>query len=31
MENDQIKAAIRRAVKAAADRSRELGDELGRG
>ncbi|MEQ1772475.1 MAG: pyrroline-5-carboxylate reductase [Burkholderiales bacterium] len=31
MEGDQIKAAIVRAVKAAADRSRELGDELGRG
>ena len=31
MEGDQIKAAIVRAVKAAAERSRELGDELGRG
>jgi len=31
MESDQIKAAIVRAVKAAADRSRELGDELGQG
>ncbi len=31
MENDHIKAAIVRAVKAAADRSRELGDELGCG
>ena len=31
MESDQIKAAIVRAVKAAADRSRELGDELGCG
>ena len=31
MESDQIKSAIVRAVKAAADRSRELGDELGRG
>ena len=31
MENDHIKTAIERAVKAAADRSRELGDELGRG
>jgi pyrroline-5-carboxylate reductase len=31
MEGDHIKAAIVRAVKAAADRSRELGDELGRG
>jgi pyrroline-5-carboxylate reductase len=30
MEHDQIKSAIVRAVKAAADRSRELGDELGR-
>ena len=30
MESDQIKTAIMRAVKAAADRSRELGDELGR-
>ena len=30
MEADAIKAAIGRAVKAAADRSRELGDELGR-
>ncbi len=31
MEGDQIKAAIVRAVNAAAARSRELGDELGRG
>jgi pyrroline-5-carboxylate reductase len=31
MEADHIKSAIVRAVKAAADRSRELGDELGRG
>ncbi len=31
MESDHIKSAIVRAVKAAADRSRELGDELGRG
>jgi pyrroline-5-carboxylate reductase len=31
MEGDHIKAAIVRAVKAAAARSRELGDELGRG
>lgn len=31
METDQVKAAIVRAVKAAAQRSRELGDELGRG
>jgi pyrroline-5-carboxylate reductase len=31
MENDKIKAAIVRAVKAADERSRELGDELGRG
>lgn len=31
MEADAIKAAIGRAVKAAAERSRELGDELGRG
>lgn len=31
MENDNIKAAIVRAVKAAAERSRELGDELGHG
>jgi pyrroline-5-carboxylate reductase len=30
METDGIKNAIIRAVKAAADRSRELGDELGR-
>jgi pyrroline-5-carboxylate reductase len=30
MENDRIKAAIVRAVKAAAARSYELGDELGR-
>jgi pyrroline-5-carboxylate reductase len=30
MESDKIKAAIVRAVKAAADRSRELGGELGR-
>ncbi len=30
MEADAIKAAIGRAVKAAADRSRELGDELGK-
>ncbi|HTE15871.1 MAG TPA: pyrroline-5-carboxylate reductase [Burkholderiales bacterium] len=30
MEADKIKAAISRAVKAAAERSRELGDELGR-
>jgi pyrroline-5-carboxylate reductase len=30
MENDRIKAAIVRAVKAAAARSHELGDELGR-
>ena len=29
MENDKINAAIMRAVKAAAERSRELGDELG--
>jgi pyrroline-5-carboxylate reductase len=29
MEGDHIKAAIVRAVKAAADRSRELGNELG--
>ena len=31
MESAQVKAAIIRAVKAAAARSRELGDELGRG
>jgi pyrroline-5-carboxylate reductase len=31
MENDKINAAIMRAVKAAAERSRELGDELGQG
>lgn len=31
MEGDAVKAAIVRAVKAAAGRSRELGDELGRG
>jgi pyrroline-5-carboxylate reductase len=31
MEADNIKAAIGRAVKAAAERSRELGDELGQG
>ena len=31
MEADKIKTAIGRAVKAAAQRSRELGDELGRG
>ncbi|MBM3342096.1 MAG: pyrroline-5-carboxylate reductase [Betaproteobacteria bacterium] len=31
MQSDNIKAAIGRAVKAAAERSRELGDELGRG
>ena len=31
MESDHIKSAIVRAVKAAAGRSRELGDELGRG
>jgi len=31
MENDKIKNAIIHAVKAAAARSRELGDELGRG
>ena len=31
MEADAIKAAIGRAVKAAAGRSRELGDELGKG
>jgi len=31
METDGIKNAIIRAVKTAADRSRELGDELGRG
>lgn len=31
MEGDKIKDAIVRAVKAAATRSRELGDELGRG
>lgn len=31
MEADNIKAAIGRAVRAAAQRSRELGDELGRG
>jgi pyrroline-5-carboxylate reductase len=31
MESGQIKSAIVRAVKAAADRSRELGEELGRG
>ena len=31
MESAHIKSAIVRAVKAAADRSRELGDELGRG
>ena len=31
MEADHIKAAIARAVKAAAERSRELGDELGQG
>lgn len=30
METDRVKAAIVRAVKAAAERSRELGDELGR-
>lgn len=30
MEADAVKAAIGRAVKAAAERSRELGDELGR-
>jgi pyrroline-5-carboxylate reductase len=30
MQNDGIKDAIARAVKAAAERSRELGDELGR-
>jgi pyrroline-5-carboxylate reductase len=30
MEADHIKAAISRAVQAAAERSRELGDELGR-
>ncbi len=31
MDADHIKSAIVRAVKAAAERSRELGDELGRG
>jgi pyrroline-5-carboxylate reductase len=31
MEADHVKAAIRRAVKAAAARSRELGEELGQG
>ncbi len=31
MEADHIKSAIARAVNAAAERSRELGDELGRG
>ena len=31
MEADNIKSAISRAVKAAAERSRELGDELGAG
>ena len=30
MEGDAIQAAIVRAVKAAAERSRELGDELGK-
>ena len=31
METDRVKEAIVRAVRAAADRSRELGDEFGRG
>jgi len=30
MESDRVKDAIVRAVKAAAERSRELGDELGK-
>ena len=31
LEADRVQEAIVRAVKAAAERSRELGDELGRG
>jgi len=31
METDRVKEAIVRAVRAAAERSRELGDEFGRG